>query len=574
MKRTLRRAVSITAAAAAVAAGLGVMAGPAAAVVGDPVSGHPQDEVLAPGSLWQNGAGIGVSRGTMLYAFSTKPLDGPVAAADGLPASFTKPAHICEKVAGVTSVYACSVANMDAPNLSIGKGTVDMTTVYQGYAYVPEGGELKAGIKAAQSAGTRPDGPTGGSAKVTVKTLQRAARNTVTFHTPDVPAGKSVVHRIDVHALDAGWRNLVYLPGTGAPEWGSGSLARLSNLRTSKGMSCTLKPDLTLRWTNADCNYTAGEHWIEFTVTVPKGSGTTPLVVDSTNSIYTSTPNGGYRRDAAPFKVGSGPLQRLHHLLARDGSGQMFLYRANEQGSLSNDRIGIGGGWNAYDQLTKLTPVTEQLLFPPGTPAAAMAGNGELVGLDSDGVLWQYQRQFSGTSSYAPRTRVGHGWNVYNQLIGAGDLYRDGKPDLLARDAAGVLWLYKGTGNPTSPFQATRIRVGGGWNAYTQIAGSTDITGDGRPDLLARDTTGVLWLYKGNDNPANPFDARTRITSGWNIYSQFSIIGDVTGDNRADLVARDVAGVLWLYKGTGNATNPFGARTRVSSGWNTYNRLL
>ncbi|WP_327302126.1 hypothetical protein OG730_00095 [Streptomyces sp. NBC_01298] len=41
MKRTLRRAVSIATAVAAVAAGLGVMAGPAAAVDADPITGHP-----------------------------------------------------------------------------------------------------------------------------------------------------------------------------------------------------------------------------------------------------------------------------------------------------------------------------------------------------------------------------------------------------------------------------------------------------------------------------------------------------------------------------------------------------
>ncbi|MFD6888082.1 FG-GAP repeat domain-containing protein [Streptomyces sp. NPDC059957] len=109
---------------------------------------------------------------------------------------------------------------------------------------------------------------------------------------------------------------------------------------------------------------------------------------------------------------------------------------------------------------------------------------------------------------------------------------------------------------------------------YTQLIGSADITGDGRPDLLARDTTGVLWLYKGNNNATNPFDARTRVSSGWKTYNQLSIVGDLTGDNRADLVARDTTGVLWLHKGTGNPTDPFDARTRVSSGWNTYNRLL
>ncbi|MCE3292399.1 MAG: hypothetical protein K0Q84_1336, partial [Arthrobacter sp.] len=42
--------------------------------------------------------------------------------------------------------------------------------------------------------------------------------------------------------------------------------------------------------------------------------------------------------------------------------------------------------------------------------------------------------------------------------------------------------------------------------------------------------------------------------------------GDLTGDGRADLVARDSSGVLWTYPGAGNAL--FGTRIRLGSGWN------
>ncbi|MFD9309403.1 FG-GAP repeat domain-containing protein [Streptomyces goshikiensis] len=528
--------------------------------------------MLPPGVLWQNGIGLvsGVARGKMIYAFSTKPLDGPVAPADGLPASFTKLSNTCEEVEGATSVYACSVWDDDKPNLLIGQDTADLTTVYEGYAYIPRGGDLQAAVAAAQSAGTRPNSPTSGATKLTVKTPERAARNTATFHTPDVPAGASVRHRVDVHALDAGWRNFVYLPGVGSPDRAFTPLARLTDLTTSDGMSCTFEPTIGFYQTNGSCTYTAGEHWIEYTVTVPEGSGTTPLVVDTTSNIYTSGPS---QRAKTSFSTGSGAPRRLHYLLARDNGGQMFRYWGDGEDSLAGDRALIGGGWDTYNQMTKLTSVTEYLSYGADTPASVVAGTGEIVGRDAAGVLWHYQRQFSNQNGYASRTRVGGGWNIYDQLIGAGDIYRDGKPDLLARDNAGVLWLYKGTGNPGSPFQ-DRVRVAGGWNVYDQLIGSADITGDGRPDLLARDSAGVLWLYKGNDNPTVPFDNRTRIAGGWNIYNQFSLVGDITGDNRADLVTRDAAGVLWLYKGNGNQSVPFEDRTRIGTGWNTYKQLL
>ncbi|MFJ4690713.1 FG-GAP repeat domain-containing protein [Streptomyces sp. NPDC088766] len=42
-------------------------------------------------------------------------------------------------------------------------------------------------------------------------------------------------------------------------------------------------------------------------------------------------------------------------------------------------------------------------------------------------------------------------------------------------------------------------------------------------------------------------------------------VGDITGDGKADLVARDTAGVLWRMPGTGKGT--FSARVRTATGW-------
>ncbi|MYS09918.1 hypothetical protein GTW71_26585 [Streptomyces sp. SID6041] len=100
------------------------------------------------------------------------------------------------------------------------------------------------------------------------------------------------------------------------------------------------------------------------------------------------------------------------------------------------------------------------------------------------------------------------------------------------------------------------------------------MTGDGRADLLARDKAGVLWLHKGTDDGTTPYTTRTRIGSGWGGYDQLVVAGDLTDDGRADTVARDRAGVLWLYKGTGKTTGPFTGRTRIGAGWGEFNRLF
>ncbi|MEU9203741.1 VCBS repeat-containing protein [Streptomyces sp. NPDC048332] len=186
--------------------------------------------------------------------------------------------------------------------------------------------------------------------------------------------------------------------------------------------------------------------------------------------------------------------------------------------------------------------------------------------------LWA--RDYSGSLYYMPWDsvgfRVGGGWNIYNKMISAGNFGGAGAGDLLARDSSGVLYLYLGTGNGKL---TTRYKVGSGWNTYSQIAGNGDLTGDGKHDLVAQDKSGVLWLYKGTGNYKAPFAARTKIGPGWNAYNLLISTGDLDYDGRADLLARDKDGILWRYSGTGNAASPYKARVKIGGGWSTY-RLL
>ncbi len=88
------------------------------------------------------------------------------------------------------------------------------------------------------------------------------------------------------------------------------------------------------------------------------------------------------------------------------------------------------------------------------------------------------------------------------------------------------------------------------------------MTGDGRADLVARDSSGVLWTYLGNG--AGTFPNRIRVGAGWGGMV-FSATDDLTGDGKADLVARDSSGVLWTYRGDGAGL--FANRIRVGAGW-------
>ncbi|MEU3605220.1 hypothetical protein AB0E83_07140 [Streptomyces sp. NPDC035033] len=199
-------------------------------------------------------------------------------------------------------------------------------------------------------------------------------------------------------------------------------------------------------------------------------------------------------------------------------------------------------------------------------------GSTDVLARDAAGVLWRddlYDWPVNGQAQSARRTRIGSGWNTYKHIEAAGQIGGDKNGDLVALDTAGVLWTYPGKGDGTF---GTRVRVGGGWGVYTKLAGGSDWqTTDGAADLFAVDTAGYLWYYRGTGDLAKPYAPRIRVGGGWGVYNQITALGNVAGDGGGDLVARDKDGVLWLYKSNGYG---FQARQRIGGGWNAFSQLV
>ncbi|MET9426359.1 VCBS repeat-containing protein [Streptomyces sp. NPDC003036] len=199
-------------------------------------------------------------------------------------------------------------------------------------------------------------------------------------------------------------------------------------------------------------------------------------------------------------------------------------------------------------------------------------GSTDVLARDAAGVLWRddlLDRPVNGLVKPAQRTRVGAGWQTYKQIEAVGNLAGNEVGDLIALDGSGVLWHYLGKGDGTF---ATRARVGSGWGVYNKLTGGSDLNGDGRTDLLATDTAGVLWFYKGTGSATAPFATRVRVGSGWGVYNQLTAVGNIAGTAAGDLVARDTAGVLWLYQGNGRGG--FSTRVRIGGGWGAFTQLV
>ncbi|WP_370531525.1 FG-GAP repeat domain-containing protein [Streptomyces hydrogenans] len=97
-----------------------------------------------------------------------------------------------------------------------------------------------------------------------------------------------------------------------------------------------------------------------------------------------------------------------------------------------------------------LTVGTARLSTAVGNIAGASGG--DLVARDKDGVLWLYLGKEDG--AFAARREIGGGLQAFSQLVGAGDVDSDGRPDLVAYGAGGT-YVHRSTGSLTSPFTRT-----------------------------------------------------------------------------------------------------------------------
>lgn len=245
----------------------------------------------------------------------------------------------------------------------------------------------------------------------------------------------------------------------------------------------------------------------------------------------------------------------------RDLSGDGFADLALRGSSSADLASASGAGWR---------PPTSVGMGWTGSRtigAGDWTGDGlpDLMLIDASGRLWLYPGRSDG--GWSARRAIGNGWHVMTLVTGGHDWDGDGRPDLLARHRDGSLYLYPSNGR--GGFEPRR-RIGSGWQSMAAVA-MTGTLADGRPALVAR--SGVtLYLYRG-DGRGGFSGSRTVVGTGWQTMTAIVGVGDMNDDGRSgDIVARDTAGRLFLYPGTG--TGGVRGRSQIGAGWQSFSGIV
>jgi hypothetical protein len=189
----------------------------------------------------------------------------------------------------------------------------------------------------------------------------------------------------------------------------------------------------------------------------------------------------------------------------------------------------------------------------------SVAING-LVGQSSHAFVVTYLNggpMFDTGDSFGPKTdfAINTPGNGSAYGVSAADFDGDGKPDMAVMDASvGQLYIYKNTGNSTTPFNATpTIKVTSGYRHY--VVTVADLNGDGKLDLITGSgEQGSVSILKNISTPGNIAFA-PQLAVAFNNAAYAIETADFDGDGKLDIAVANGANntvAVRLNTGTGN----------------------
>ena len=203
---------------------------------------------------------------------------------------------------------------------------------------------------------------------------------------------------------------------------------------------------------------------------------------------------------------------------------------------------------------------------PTATPTVPTPSSKVLKTIDPAGKLWSYSAP--GNTTLTGRTEVETGWGAAKQVLSV-DWNQDGVLDIVSRWENGSLTMHQGIGG--DDYKAPIIVGAGGWQNY-DITATKLRTTDKYPGLVARNVVeGNLYYYTNPSGAAH--GSRTKIGSGgWIPMTEINAM-DWNNDGKMDLIVRNSAGKLLLYRTNGAGTILDETRPVVDYGWNIFESI-
>jgi hypothetical protein len=210
------------------------------------------------------------------------------------------------------------------------------------------------------------------------------------------------------------------------------------------------------------------------------------------------------------------------------------------QVNLPNGAIVKDAAGNAANLSGALTTFTGLQINPP-------AGSDLFFRNSSTGAFTEWQ---STGSSFTPNVYVNNG--VDNSwTMATGDFNGDGKTDLLFRNTSGLFTEWQSTGSSFN----SNVYVDGTVSTAFALAAIGDFNGDGKSDLIWRNTsTGLFTEWQSTGSGFTPnVDVDGTLSAVWALVGA----GDFNGDGKTDLLFRNTStGGFTEWQSNGNGFTP------------------
>ena len=212
-----------------------------------------------------------------------------------------------------------------------------------------------------------------------------------------------------------------------------------------------------------------------------------------------------------------------------------------------------------------------------------VAATGDFNGDGRDDIMWRHDfegqvenwlGQANGSFVSVAAGNPGTAWQVES----VGDFNNDGRDDIVWRNDEGTVidWLGQASGGFADNSDDAYYQVADSWSVdggdirygVTEIDARNDFNGDGRSDLLLRNTAGqvVNWLGQANGGLVLNAGSNANASADWTIVGT----GDFNGDGRDDILWRGANGDItdWLAQADGSyQSNSDHAYYQVSTTW-------